>query len=147
MVTGKPPYAGTPVSVMTQHASAAVPDARREKRDISEDLSTVIQLMMAKAPGDRYASPRELTIDLKRLVEGKRPLLARSDASLAALKDAAAWEESAEPQILTRDEMVQLKRRIGWVRGPSLTLKLAAVAAVLAFLTLVFLVVYVIASR
>jgi len=69
MVTGEPPYTGTPVAVMTQHVSAAVPDAKRENPELSENVSTVIQLMMAKDPGERYASPRELIIDLKRILE------------------------------------------------------------------------------
>ncbi len=146
MVTGKPPYTGTPVSVMTQHASADVPDPKTINPDLSDSIAIVIQLMMQKAPGDRYASPRELILDLARLSEGKEPLLARSDAGLAALKDAAEWEDKAQPQMVTRDEMARLKRRIGWGRTPSMALQMVALAAAVALLALVFMIVYTIIS-
>jgi len=43
--------------------------------------------------------------------------------------------------------MVRLKRRIGWIGAPSTALQIAAVAAALALLGIVFIIVYAIASR
>ncbi len=72
---------------------------------------------MAKDRRDRYRSPDDLVIDLGKLLEGKKPLLARSDVQATVLADAADYEEEAEPEVVTRDQMRRLKREIGWTRG------------------------------
>ncbi len=142
MVTGDPPYTGTPVSVMTQHVSAEIPDPKVANRELSEGLSQIILMMMSKSPRERYASPNDLVTDLKRVLEGKLPLLARSDASLTVLADAAEWEEEAEPQIVTRDEMRRLKRAIGWGRRRGMPIGLTIMVVVLAMLAIVLSLLY-----
>jgi serine/threonine-protein kinase len=143
MVTGEPPYTGTPVSVMTQHVSADVPDARNVNHKVSEELSDVIAMMMSKDVRERYSSPNELIIDLKRLLAGQRPLLVRSDAALTVLADAAEWEEEAEPEIVTPDEMQRLKHALGWGRRvPRVPLVFAILVAALAVLAILFAALY-----
>lgn len=114
MVTGQPPYKGTPVAVMTQHVSAPVPDPKLVKADLSESIVEVIKMMMAKDRRDRYRTPDEVGIDLKRMLEGKKPLLARTDAKMAVLTEAAKYEEKA----LAREASpgLQLKGREAWQR-------------------------------
>jgi serine/threonine-protein kinase len=142
MVTGEPPYTGTPVSVMTQHVSAEVPDPKAANREISDAISDIIRMMLSKDPRERYASPNDLINDLTRVLEGKPPLLARSDAALSALSDAAQWEEEAEPQIVTHDEMRKLKSAIGWGRRPLMPLGLTILVAALAVLAIIMSLLY-----
>jgi len=117
MVTGQPPYHGTPVAVMTQHVSSAVPDPKGLKTGLSDDICDVIRMMMAKDRRDRYRMPEELAMDLRRMLEGKKPLLARTDAKMAVLSDAARWEDTAAPEIVSGNQLRHLKRQLGWGRN------------------------------
>lgn len=143
MVTGEPPYKGTPVSVMTQHVSANVPDARARCTDVSEGLSDIIAMMMAKVPCERYRSPSELIIDLKRVLEGKPPLLIRTDAGITLLSDAAKWEDEAKAEAVTPEEMQRLKRDIGWGhRGARMSVAFTIMVVILALLAMAFSILY-----
>jgi len=145
MLTGQPPYHGTPVSVMTQHVNAAVPDPKSIKKDLSDSISDVLKMMMAKDVRDRYHTPDELAIDLRRMLDGKKPLLARTDVRVSVLSDAAKWEESARPESVTREEMLKLKRKIGWggrryrVRGLLIVLIVLLAGLAITFSVLYFL--------
>jgi len=114
MLTGRPPYQGTPVSVMTQHVNAPVPDPKTVKRDLSDDVSAIVAMMMAKDRRDRYRSADELAGDIRRVLGGNRPQLARSDMKVTALADAAQYEEEADAEAVTPDQIRRLKRQIGW---------------------------------
>lgn len=131
MLTGQPPYRGTPMGVMTQHVSAPVPDPKATTKDLSEDVCAVIKMMMAKDRRDRYRGPEDLAVDLRRIAEGKKPQLARVDMKVAALADAARFEEEAEAEMVTPEEMRRLKKKIGWSSG-RLNIPFAAKAAIFA---------------
>lgn len=117
MVTGEPPYTGTPVAVMTQHVSAEVPDPGSLNSALSDGMCDIIRMAMSKDQRDRYTTPGEMMGDLRRLMDGAKPRLARSDAAMNALSDAAEWEDKALPQVVTREQMRALKKRIGWGGG------------------------------
>ena len=144
MVTGEPPYRGTPLSVMTAHVNSPVPDPRTRVKGLSDGLADVLRMMMAKDRRDRYRLPDDLVIDLKKLLEGKKPLLARSDVQTAVLTDAADYEEEVEPEVVTREEMRRLKREIGWGRHRRrLSWMLTALVIALAWLAIVFSLLFV----
>jgi serine/threonine-protein kinase len=145
MVTGQPPYHGTPVAVMTQHVSGPVPDPKLVKPELSNEICDVIRMMMAKDRRDRYRTPEELAIDLRRMMDGKKPLLARTDAKIAVLADAAKWEDAAVPEMVSRDQMRHLKRSIGWGgKRYHVPTSLKVLVIVLAALTIVFSTLYII---
>ncbi len=143
MLTGSPPYHGTPVSVMTQHVSAPVPDPKVARADLSEGTSAVVKMMMAKDRRERYRTPDDLIIDIKRLLEGRKPLLARSDVHMAVLADAADYEDEAIPEMVTREQMRKLKRELGWgSRRVNLRLGVTIIVVALVWMAVVFGVLY-----
>jgi len=73
--TGEPPFAGeTAYAVVSQVLAGPVPDPRRLNPEISVAMAAVILRAMARAPANRFATPRELREDLERLVAGELPL-------------------------------------------------------------------------
>lgn len=111
MLTGQPPYRGTPVSVMTQHVSAPVPDPKVVNPRLSDDVSAIVRMMMAKDRRERYRLPDELATDVRRVLRGQSPLLARSDAQSAALAAAASYEDGAAETVMSQP-MTFLGRKV-----------------------------------
>lgn len=61
LVTGKPPFEGhTAVELMTKHAYEPLTPPERVVSRVPKELSAVIQRMMAKNPGDRFAGMGEV---------------------------------------------------------------------------------------
>ncbi|MFN8421444.1 MAG: serine/threonine-protein kinase [Anaerolineae bacterium] len=71
MLTGRPPYtAETPVEVILQHVSAAIPDATPFNSALPAAIDPLVARMLAKQPRDRYESPLELSRELTQLLRG-----------------------------------------------------------------------------
>ncbi|MGB7327160.1 MAG: serine/threonine-protein kinase, partial [Rubripirellula sp.] len=65
MLTGSPPYpGGTMLQKLLSHGNAAPPDTRSLRPEVSGNLVSVIQKMLAKKPGDRYQNANDLIADL-----------------------------------------------------------------------------------
>ncbi len=65
MLTGNVPFeAATPLGVLMAHMNMPVPDIRRLKPDLPEDIQDVVDRAMAKSPQTRYASPGALATSL-----------------------------------------------------------------------------------
>jgi len=61
MLSGKAPYAGGSYTQRLQrHQHDKVPDVRKVRKDVPEDLAKIIAKMMAKEPADRYQSAEEV---------------------------------------------------------------------------------------
>jgi serine/threonine protein kinase len=60
LLTGRAPYSGPLFSMLSQIASAPVPNAKDLRREIDEQLSLICRKAMAKAAMDRFASMVEL---------------------------------------------------------------------------------------
>jgi serine/threonine protein kinase/WD40 repeat protein len=78
-LTGRPPFLGeTPMSVLTQVASADPVLPSRLHRGVPRDLEAVVLKCLEKSPARRYASALDLAEDLDRYLAGKpteaRPL-------------------------------------------------------------------------
>jgi len=75
MVTGRPPFDGeTPAVVMLKHLNEQVPSPHEIDKGISLNFCHLLENMMAKDPGERYQTPHDLMIDIKRVKEGEAPL-------------------------------------------------------------------------
>jgi len=78
LATARPPFAGnSALETMTQHLNQPVPDPRRAAPRLSENLSLVIQKLMAKERDERYQRPADLLEDLRALEARSAPRHAR----------------------------------------------------------------------
>src|SRR5258708_32668247 len=68
---------------------------RRVKRDIPEELETIVLKSLAKNPEERYATAQEMENDLQRFLED-RPVLARRPS---LLQHGAKWSSRHQPMI------------------------------------------------
>ena len=78
MVTGRVPFDGpTPAAVMHKHLKEPLIPPDHVNTNISTGLGEVVEVMMAKDRKQRYASTRDLIIDLELIAAGNPPLQAR----------------------------------------------------------------------
>ncbi|MFC1671651.1 serine/threonine protein kinase [Planctomycetota bacterium] len=90
-VTGKPPFGGTSAAVvMTKHLTEQVPWPSEVNPMVSENLSLLIQKMMAKDRNDRYRSADELVRDMEFVIDGKAPDSEVVDAHKSSVAGVAA---------------------------------------------------------
>jgi serine/threonine protein kinase len=76
LLTGMPPFAGTSVAAkLIAHQAGEVRPAHEVKPTVPVALSAVIQKMMAKRPGDRFASPAEAIPAFSEWCKGSPPPL------------------------------------------------------------------------
>ena len=90
LLTGKHPYEGkSAAETMSMHLKEAVPDPRKINPQIREDLSWVIQKLMAKDRLHRYQTPAELLEDIKKIIAGTAAGLARQHQARVQLHQKA----------------------------------------------------------
>jgi serine/threonine-protein kinase len=78
MVTGKVPFdAPTPKEVMQMHLNDDLTPPRKANAKVSQEVSEVIQVCMAKDPADRYDTAADLVEDLEAIQAGEAPLKAQ----------------------------------------------------------------------
>jgi serine/threonine-protein kinase len=93
-LTGQPPFTGTTAAKMIAHNLSAAPPAHELCEDVPEELSEIVEVMLAKSPDDRYQSAAEV-------VQALLPFVDTPDASgksadgLPPLAAAAAKESTA----------------------------------------------------
>ncbi len=76
LLTGELPFRGTRPAILHQVLHEEPPPPRRANDKIPRDLETVCLKALAKEPGRRYQTARELADDLRRFLAGQ-PTLAR----------------------------------------------------------------------
>jgi serine/threonine-protein kinase len=110
LITGDPPFAGTPAQVLHAQLHQA-PKTLRERvprQFIPDELEHLVARCLAKQPNDRYASMIELREELRELARATGPKAYQSTvggersqvmgyAGRAAPRDAAALEQSLKP--------------------------------------------------
>jgi serine/threonine-protein kinase len=100
LVTGKRPYeAPSAMETMTRHLTEPVPDPQVLAPLLSDEFSRVIRKLMAKAPGDRYATPRHLLEELRKIpaspdASASRALERPSTARLVAVRKSPATQRA-----------------------------------------------------
>ena len=74
LLTGRAPFGGrSATATIAAHLTAAVPDARELRPDVSPRLAALIQRMMAKEKGDRPATGVELLQELRAIDSASSP--------------------------------------------------------------------------
>jgi Protein kinase domain len=106
LLTGSPPFEGSEDvdSSRRAHLSGAVPDPRSRVPGLPEECARLVGRLMSREPRQRHASAREVSSELRRLLQalGQEPKAqadgsrARSAAALAS-DDPAAALASADP--------------------------------------------------
>ncbi len=97
MVTGRVPFPGkTPAEVMQKHLRALLVPPDHINTRLTGGLGEVVETMMAKDRAARYATPQDLIMDLKSLMEGKPPVLAREKIGAATMAGLAEGDEAEE---------------------------------------------------
>jgi serine/threonine-protein kinase len=102
MVTGRVPFEGpNPSAVMHKHLKEALEPPDHVNSDLSQGVSEIIEVMMAKIREERYASTGDLLEDLRAVARGEPPLQARRKFELAKLMtlEQSAVEAPIEMQI------------------------------------------------
>ncbi|TWU57498.1 serine/threonine-protein kinase [Rubripirellula reticaptiva] len=113
MLTGSPPYpGGTMLQKLLSHGNAAPPDTRSLRPEVSGNLVSVIQKMLAKKPGDRYQNANDLIADL-------HVVAARDGLTRSRLAGSIASET---PNVL----LGWLERHLPWLAAAALLVATAA---------------------
>ena len=81
MLTGKPPFEGNSTLLLHQIQIQEPRSPRKHDETIPQDLETICLKCLAKAPDKRYASARDLELDLQRFLAAE-PILARPISTL-----------------------------------------------------------------
>ncbi|MCH8878619.1 MAG: serine/threonine protein kinase [Planctomycetes bacterium] len=115
MVTGKVPFEGnTPSSVMHKHLKEVLVPADHLNTSLSAGVGEMIEVMMAKKPEDRYASAKDLIIDLEAALRGEPPLIARNKYDHDVLHELAVGGETLSMPALYIDDSEKNGAGLGW---------------------------------
>jgi serine/threonine-protein kinase len=71
LLTGKLPFTGSPTDMLHAHLSAPVPSLRALRPEVPEQAEEVVRRMLAKAPGDRWPSLRDVERAFRKLVDNE----------------------------------------------------------------------------
>jgi len=98
IVTGRYPFDGpTPSAVMHKHLKQPLIPPDHVNTRLSAGIGEIIEVMMAKKPEDRYASTKDLLMDLEAVARGEPPLQARKRYDADLLRGLAEQEDKVEP--------------------------------------------------
>lgn len=81
MLTGEVPFKGnTPVSVAMMQVEKPLPALSEHMEFVPKGLQTVLDLMTAKKPGNRYAHAKDVAVALQKILDADAAGTARDDA-------------------------------------------------------------------
>ena len=101
MVTGRVPFEGkNPSAVMHQHLKAELVPPDHVNPKISNGTASVIEMMMAKNPAERYQNASDLLTDLELVAQGQPPHFAHKALDLSDVATAIAKEVPTQPVVV-----------------------------------------------
>jgi tetratricopeptide (TPR) repeat protein len=126
MLSGHPPFKGSVTELVYKHAEEMPESIRSVNPAVPAGLSFILNKMMAKKPVDRYQTPTELLLDLRRIgslgTESPKPE-AQTDKSVGAakgLQEAIRRRTQSEPrQCRGTDEQTSIDRDTAQIPNPS----------------------------
>lgn len=114
MLTGRVPFDGnTPSAVMHKHLKEPLEPPDHINTKLSSGVAEVAEFMMAKKREDRYPSTKELIVDLKALLDGEAPVLARKKYGDEILENLAKSGTTVSTPS-ARDLQPQVRRNEAW---------------------------------
>ncbi|MDK1030949.1 MAG: serine/threonine-protein kinase [Planctomycetia bacterium] len=130
MVTGRVPFqAPTPQAVMQKHLTATLVPPDHINSELSAGICEVIEVMMSRRPKDRYASTKDLLVDLRSVFSDEPPRLARE------LVDGAIPQGLADGEELDEREAAELRGEV--LGNPMAFNTLAVILAIILALSLI----------
>jgi eukaryotic-like serine/threonine-protein kinase len=101
MLTGEPPYAAdNPLATAMKHLDEPPRRPREANPAVPDGLDVLTAKLLAKDPGDRYASAAELAEDLRRVRDGLPPLAAGLGQATTARMPRDAGEGRTAPTLV-----------------------------------------------
>jgi len=86
LLVGRPPYTGgTGNEVMAKHLSEPIPDPRKDDPTVSYEAGRIVRKAMAKESDARYATARDMRIDVEQRLEFGEVPVEREGAAAAAV--------------------------------------------------------------
>lgn len=107
LLTGQPPFTGSTAAKMIAHQLSAVAPAHELNAGVPEELSAIVEKMLAKAPEDRYQSAAEVVQALMPFVSAP-DAAGRRSGKLPPLAAAAARESTAGLDVKPLIEVVDM---------------------------------------
>jgi tRNA A-37 threonylcarbamoyl transferase component Bud32 len=98
LLAGRPPFStpnATVRQLMKAHAESPVPPIRQDRPDVPEGLAAVLERLLAKDAGQRYATPAEVAAALRPFATTGQPLqltVAGRASSTASAAGARRWQ-------------------------------------------------------
>jgi serine/threonine-protein kinase len=137
MVTGKVPFDGTtPSAVMHKHLKDALVPPDHINDSLSSGIGEIIEVMMAKAPNDRYPSMAEVITDLDAVARGESPLQAREKYDPELLHSLAMGSKMAETSAEAKEMTGHVSRvSAHWVLALAVLLVISVLGNLLLFAT------------
>jgi len=100
LVTGRVPFEGpTPAAVMHKHLKEPLVPPDHINTELSVGLGEVVEVMMAKHREDRYASTKDLLMDLEAVAAGEAPLQVRKGLDESVLSALARAEKQRPAEV------------------------------------------------
>lgn len=112
LLAGTAPYLApefrTTMQKISAHLTRPLPDVRLKRNEVSEELKRILERMVAKEPGERFATPGEVATaltplavgsDLLRLVPPASTAALSSDATTLHSLDQRAQEDTTRPTV------------------------------------------------
>lgn len=97
MIVGKVPFDGAnPSQVMQKHLREDLVPPDHVNSELSAGISEIVEVMMAKDRGKRYADWNGVLDDLRAVAAGRPPIEARKNFDLGSLADLESTGDSAE---------------------------------------------------
>jgi serine/threonine protein kinase len=141
LLAGRAPFVGpeytTPYKKMEAHARQPVPPLRDRRPEVPANLVAVLDRMLAKDPGDRFATPGAVAAalapfaagcDLPRLVSREAPAVADPGVETRLFGPATSAPPQDSPQPATVHNSTTQSRRLWW--PAALLASIASVALV-----------------
>lgn len=101
MVAGQPPYkAEAAMTLMMMHLNQPIPDLRKLRPGVPEDIAGIVEKAMAKEPRDRFQSAAEMAAVMRRMLIalGGSTQMTGAASRVVQLNDSAA-RSSASPSV------------------------------------------------
>jgi len=115
MVAGKVPFEGaTPSAVMHKHLKEPLIPADHTVNNLTAGTGEVIEVLMAKKREDRYASTKDLLIDLEAISRGEPPLIARSKYDHNVLQELEIGGETISAPAIMIETEEESNSSLGW---------------------------------